>query len=89
MLILLGFLLALGLLKTELAVVHDLAHRGDSLGGDLHQIQTGLFGDLNGLSGGHNAQLLTVRTDQADFLIADFFIDLMILRLSANTETPP
>ena len=89
MLVLFGFFLPLGLFEAELAVVHDLAHRGDSLGGDFHQVQIGLLCDLQGLSGAHNTQLLAVGADQADLFVTDLFIDLMILLLSANTETPP
>ena len=60
MLVLLGFLFLLGLLKAELAVVHELAHRGNCIGGDLHQVQTGLVGITLSLGSGHNAQLTAV-----------------------------
>ena len=52
-LILAGFLLALGLLEPELAVIHQLAYRGDGVGRDLDQVQPLLLG---------HAQRLLTRT---------------------------
>ena len=87
MLVLAGFLLTLTLLKLVLALVHQLADGGICLRGDLHQIQTLLIGDLQSFVRGHDAQLLTVAADQAQFLVTNFLIQLM--RYIANTEAPP
>ena len=76
--------LALGLLKAELAVVHDAADRRLGLRRDLDEVHTALNGDLKRLLRGHDAELLAARVDQADFLVADFFVDLMFH--AANSE---
>ena len=62
-LILLGFLLLLGLLKAELAVVHHLADRGIGARSYLDQIQLPLHSDLQRLLGRHDTQLCAVITD--------------------------
>ena len=87
MLILLGFLLALGLLKAELAVVHEPAHRRRGLRGDLDQIKALLVGDVLRLRGRHDAELLAGRADETDLAVPDLFVDLM--HVAANTEAPP
>ena len=76
-LVLAGFLRALGLLEPVLAVVHELAHGGDGIGGDLDQIQAPLLSQAQGLLGGHAAQLFAGLGDQQDLFIADLFIGLM------------
>ena len=76
-LILTGFLLALGLLETELAVIHDLAYRRLCLRCDLDQIHALFYGDVLCLLDGYDAELFAVVADQTDFLVADLFIDLM------------
>jgi len=76
-LILLGFLLLLGLLKAELAVVHDAADRGIGARSDLDQVKLLFCGDLQGFLGGHNAQLIALVVYQAYFLVDDLFVDLM------------
>ena len=78
-LVLSGFLFPLGLLETELAVIDDLAHRRLCLGRDLHQIQIAGIGFFQRLTGGHNAQLGAIGIDNADFFIADLFVDLQFL----------
>jgi hypothetical protein len=80
-------LFALALLELELAIVHQLADGGLCLGRNLHQIQTALFRNFQRFCRGHDTKLLTVITDEADFLIADLFVQLM--RYVANTEAPP
>ena len=76
-LILAGFLLALGLLEPILAVIHEFAHGGDGIGGDLDQIQTLFLGQTQRLLRGHDAQLFTGIGDQSNLLIPDFFVGLM------------
>ena len=76
-LILLGLLLPLALLELELAVVHQLAHGGHGLRRDLHQVQSLLISDPQGLGGRHDAQLGAVITDQADLLVANVLIQFM------------
>src|SRR5581483_2766460 len=66
-LLLVGLLVRLlGLGVLELAVVHDLAHRGPLGGGHLDQVQPGLAGHLQGLRGGDDPVLLAVGADEAD-----------------------
>ena len=77
-LILLGFLFPLLLIEAELGIVHNFADRGDSIGGDLYQVQALLLGQSVGLLSGHNAQLRAVFADDAKLLILDFLIELMI-----------
>ena len=72
-----GALFTLGLLEPILAVIHDLAHGGDGIGGDLDQIQIMFLSHAQGLLRRHNAQLLTGFRNQTDFLIPDLFIGLM------------
>ena len=76
-LILTGFLLALGLLETEFAVIHDLAYRRLCLRCDLDQVHALFYGDFLCLLDGYDAELFAVVADQTDFLVADLFIDLM------------
>ena len=87
MLVLAGFLLALALLETELAVIHELANGRIGLRRDLYQIETLFIGDPERLCGGHDAKLLTGGADQTDLAVADLFIELM--HIAANTEAPP
>ena len=76
-LILPGFLLPLLLIEAELGIVHDLADGGDRIGGDLYKIQFLLLGQSVRLSGGHDAQLGTVRTDHTELLVPDLVVELM------------
>jgi hypothetical protein len=86
-LILAGFLLALALLETELAVVHELANGRIGLRRDLHKIKTLFVGDRERLCGGHDAELLTRSADQANLAVTDILVELMCI--AANTEAPP
>src|SRR5262249_45742619 len=61
-------------LEAHLAVVEDLAHRRALVGGPLHHGQAGLPGSLQRLRGGHQAQLLAARADQADGADADLLV---------------
>ena len=49
------------------------------MGRDLHQVQVAGIGLFQRLAGGHDAQLGAVGIDNADFLIADLFVDLQFL----------
>nr|DAY57724.1 MAG TPA: hypothetical protein [Caudoviricetes sp.] len=86
MLVLSGFLFLLAALEPVLAIVHELAHRRRSLGGNLHQVQSLFLGDVQTLRRGHNAQLFAVFADEADLLIPDLFIEFM-LYLANNRRT--
>ena len=77
-LILLGFLFTLGLLKTVFAVVHDLAHGGNGVGRDLHKVELLLLCLGQCLLCGDDAEHGAVRCDQANLLIPDLLIELMI-----------
>ena len=85
-LVLLGFLLLLLLFKTVFAVVQHLAHRRHSLRCDLYQIEPGFFCSAHGHLNGHNALLLAIGTDQANFTITDLTVDLQFLRLSSGSD---
>ena len=76
-LILFCFLVPLGLLEPVLAVIHELADRGDRVGGDLDQVQISLGGLGHGLVDGQDAQLFSRGGNQANFLVSDLLVDLM------------
>ncbi len=84
-----GFLFALGLLKAVLAVVHNAADGGLSVGRDLDQIQFTLVGEFLRLASGHHAELFAVGADHADFRVADLFIDLCFFFFRSDGKTPP
>jgi len=87
MLILTGFLLALGLFKSILAVVHDAANGRGSLRCDLHEVQTLVQGDLLCVFDGHDTELGTILINQTDLTVANCLVDLMLYVTDA--ETPP
>ena len=87
LLIFLCFLFPFGLLETELAVIHKLAHGGIGIGGDLYQVKLSLLGDCQSFLGGLDTELLAVVAYKAYLGVADLFVDLMTL--SANYKTPP
>ena len=66
------------LVKAELAVVHDLAHGGNGVGRDLHKVELLLLCLGQRLLCGDDAEHGAVRCDQADLLIPDLLIELMI-----------
>lgn len=76
-LVFLCLLVPLGLLKAILAVIHELADGGDSVGGNFHQVQVGFAGFCHGLCQGHDTELFTLGGDQAHFLVVNFLVDLM------------
>ena len=66
------------LLVKQLAVVNDFAHRWVSLGGNLDQIQSYLFGLTPCLLDRNDANLLAVEVDQSNFAGADCVVDAQI-----------
>ena len=84
LLLFLCFLLTLVALKAVFAVVHDAAYRRLCLRGNQHKIHALLIGDLARLIRLQNTDLLTVRTDHADFLYPDIVVDLRRI-LCANS----
>ena len=94
-LVLLGFLLLLGLLKAELAVVHDAADRGIGARSDLDQIKVLFNCNFESFLSRHDAKLFSLTADQANFLVKNLFVDLMNsvcdckhLRKTKNRECP-
>ena len=77
LLVLPGFLFALGLLKAVFAVIHNAAYRRLGLRRYLYEIQVLFLRHVVGIAGGHDPQLLAFSTDHSYFLVADLFIDLM------------
>ena len=79
MLVLLCLFFLFGLFKAELSVIHDLAHRWGCVGRNLHQIHAQIIGLIQGVTGRHDAKLFAGGTNDADFLISDVLIELMVL----------
>ena len=79
-----GFLLLLLLFKAVLAVIQHLAHRRDSLRGDLDQIKSGVLSSAHGHLNADHALLLAVGSDQANLTVTDLTVDLQFLRLSTR-----
>ena len=79
-----GFLLAAGLLITILSVINDLAYRRMRRRRNLDQVDTVFLRLLIGFTRRHDAELLTFRSDQPDFLVAYLFIDLYIVTSAVN-----
>jgi hypothetical protein len=61
------------------AVVGDLGDRRNRIGRDLDQIETGLFGHLDGLAGTEDADHVAVLVDQSDLRRFDFAVDARTL----------
>ena len=59
----------------ELAKIHDLADRRIGIRGDFHQIQSGIFCHFHGAGRGNDSCVLSVGTDQANFVRSDFVVD--------------
>ena len=85
MLVFTGLFFAFALLKAILAIVHEFAYGGDSLGRDLDQIQPAFFCDMQRLGGRHDAHLLAVFADETDLAIVDVLVQLM--HYLANTTS--
>ena len=75
LLVLLGLPVPLLLLVLVLAEVHDAADRRHGSRGDLDQVESLLLGDGQRCRWRHDAQLLPVLVDHADFTDADAFVD--------------
>ncbi len=69
------FLFTLFLFEAVLAVVHDLTYGGYRIGSDLDKVELGLVGKAYCFGKLHYAKLIAVRTDNADLVCSDFFID--------------
>lgn len=87
LLIFAGFLLFFCLFKSELAVIHDLAHGRGRLRRDLNKVEIALLRNLKGFGGGHDPYLLAFIRNDSDLFVTDFFIDLLFLLADANA--PP
>ena len=70
-----GFSSALLLLVTELAVVHEAAHRGICRGSDLDQIDVEFACHAQGFHGAHDAQGFVFNPVQTDFRGCDLPIE--------------
>src|SRR5204863_5329174 len=70
-----GFLVALRRLVSPLAVIKDLADRRVGLRSHLDQIEIEVTGDVERLGQRLDAELLTVRVDEADFTGPDAIVD--------------
>ena len=77
-----GLLGLLGLLVPELAVVHDPAHRRVGHRGHLDEVEVESPGHLQRLGYGFDAQLIAVRTDEADLAGSDAIVDAVLLAVS-------
>ena len=90
-LVFLGFLFLFLHLKTVLAVIENFADRGLGLGSHLDQVQIQRLRHFQRIAGAHNALLLAVRANQADFLITDLLIDFQFLGIAVARDwnTPP
>ena len=87
LLILAGFLFLLDALETVFTVVHDAAYRGFCVRRDHDEVKILLFCHILCHSELDDTDLLTVRTDQSDFICADLLIDLQLF--CANNPAPP
>ena len=77
-LIFLCFLFPFELVEAELSVVHDLADGRNGVGRDLDEVKLLFLCHRHRLFDGKNAEHGSVGADQADLLILDFFVELMI-----------
>ena len=78
MLIFLCFLFLLELVEAEFTVVHDLTDRRNCVGRDFNKIELLLLCHCQCFFGCNDTDHSAVSADQTDFLIADFFVELMI-----------
>jgi hypothetical protein len=76
MLVLFRLFIPLGLLKPELPVIHDFADRGNGTGCDLDKVHIPFHGYLQSARAGHDPELLSGLTDEADLFIPNVFVDL-------------
>ena len=74
-----GFAFLLFLLVKELAVVDDLTNGWVSIGGDFHQVQTGVVCAAQGVVNAYYSNVFPVFVNKADLICADAFINTMFL----------
>jgi hypothetical protein len=65
-LLFLRYLCLFGLLKPELAKIHNPANRGFSIGSNFYQVQPVFLGQFKSLFNLHDSGLLTIRADHAN-----------------------
>jgi hypothetical protein len=70
-----AFVLPLLLLVLEFAEVHDSANGRLLLGRDFHKVEAKIFGTLKGVDSFQDAELVSLRSNDADGCIADLFVD--------------
>ena len=87
LLVLPGFLLPLGLLKTVFAEIHDAAYRRSRCRSDEYEIEICFDRLIECVSRSHNAELLAVSADYSYFLLADILVDELFFR--ADIKAPP
>ena len=69
------FVLPLLLLVLEFAKIHDSANGRLLLGRDFHKVEAKIFGTLKGVDSFQDAELVSLRSNDADGCIADLFVD--------------
>jgi hypothetical protein len=74
-LVLLGFLVALGLFVAVFAEIDHPANRRNGCGSDLDQVNAVAAGQVQRFTQTHDAELLAVETDYPDFAGTDFPIN--------------
>lgn len=70
-----GFFFPFLLLVTIFAIIQYLAYRRTCLRRDFHQVQVVFHGHVDGVTAGHDTQLLSVLVDDADLSRTDIVID--------------
>src|SRR5690242_3586522 len=60
---------------TVFTVIEDFAYRGIGGGGDLYQVQAGLFSHPDAFQGSNNADHITILVDQSDGSGRDLAVD--------------
>ena len=71
----------LRLREAELAVIHDLANGRTLSGSHLNQIEVRLASQIQRLLGGNDAEVFSVRTDQADGTETNLFVNTGIIAI--------
>ena len=87
LLILAGFFILLDALKAVFAVIHDAAYRRFCVRRNHDEVEIFLICHVLRCGKLDDTDLLTVRSDQADFISADLLIDLQLF--CANNQAPP
>ena len=71
----LGFVLFVGLLIAQFAIVEDLTDGRALVRGDLNEVESRLAGQVEGLLRRHDAELLAIDANEADGTDADLIVD--------------